>query len=291
MNRLESLRDKRVIRACGGGRPPRASARASPCPGLTPFAAPRLTDRQRHVRRYTNGRIHYTCTSTSARGQREQRGGGGDAGAAGGTRHLTVPNVTRPRPRVPKLQRADAVRPIPPVCPNCTGKRPRRPGREGLGAAWQEAARRRRRRVLGRSPRRMGRQKGRDGSKWPRWWVALILPLRRPRRITPLVGLGTVGMGGRRVGLMSCASLQRALSLRLPSPHPRTASAPSSCPAQPAPSPPPPPPPPPPPKRGSRCRNHLRYPQRRSRPFPAHLPPSSLCLAARAPPSTRWAHC
>ena len=40
----------------------------------------------------------------------------------------------------------------------------------------------------------MGRQKGRDGSKWPRWWVALILPLRRPRRITPLVGLGTVGI-------------------------------------------------------------------------------------------------
>ena len=90
----------------------------------------------------------------------------------------------------------------------------------------------------------MGAQKGRDGSKWPRWWVALILPLRRPRRITPLVGLGTVGMGGRRGGLMSCANLQRALSLRPPSPHPRTASAPSSCPAQPAPSPPPP-------KRGS----------------------------------------
>ena len=80
----------------GGGRLPRVSASASPCPGLTPFGAPRRTDRKRHVRRCSNGLLRCTSTSRASGGQREQRGGGGDGGVAERICHLTAPNVTAP---------------------------------------------------------------------------------------------------------------------------------------------------------------------------------------------------
>ena len=154
---MHTLRRRRIDRRAprtnarsglgGGGHLARVSASALPCPGLTPPGAPRRTDRKRHVRRCSNGPLRCTSTSTSAGGQREQRGRGGDGGAAGGICHLTTPNVPLPLPRAPKLQPAAAVRLLPCCVPTAQasargarappGSRRRH---EGAGAAREEGA-------------------------------------------------------------------------------------------------------------------------------------------------------